>query len=165
MTSAEERLEQAFDRMEADNLEALKKLREIAGRRITIHVKVPGAEPVVVTARRLKDWEVIEVYRALEQHGGREPKTFTADGLSNIMARFDEVISRATGIPVQELKQLGDLRIRLGLINGLLEASIPSPEELEQIRFFRSVSRGPEARHDMRDARQGSERADSPNPA
>lgn len=150
--SMEQRLEQAFENMEKTITETLMKLRALANQKVFITVKLPNAEEVKVQARRLKDWEIVELYRAIEGYAqdNQSINQLSSAVLLKVMEKFDELISRATGLPAEELKQLGDLRIRMALIAGLLEASIPSPEELEHIKFFRDHTRRTETGDDMR---------------
>ena len=50
---------------------------------------------------------------------------------------WDEFISKATGIPKDKLTELGNQKIRAALLLGILKASIPSEEEIEELKKFR----------------------------
>jgi hypothetical protein len=115
---------------------------------IPIHIRVHSPTTpdkwVNIKGRPLKDFEMVEYLRKLGQIRmelitAKNPVdvALTPDELERMHNLFDEYITLSTGLPKEFLTTLGDNRTRYQLFKGIMIASQPSEQDLENIKKFR----------------------------
>lgn len=127
--------------------EELQKLRSLASAPVNITVKDPrGGEGITVKARRLRDREITAYLRQLKEINPAlvavkypEDLQLPPEDQEKLYDVMDKTIELATGIPAERLAEIGDIRIRSALLKGIMKASTPSEEELEDLKLFRGA--------------------------
>jgi hypothetical protein len=116
---------------------------------IRVHSPVTPDKTVDIRGRSLKDAEMIQCMRDMAKI---RPELVTAkdqtdvqllpDEVEKLHDVFDHYIEVSTRLPVAFIKQLGDDRTRYQLFKGIMQASQPSQQDLENAKKFRVEQRG-----------------------
>jgi len=113
---------------------------------VTIRVRDPSnrARFLDVKARMLKDREISEYRKRLRQINpqlatakGPEQVELTPEEDDKLSALWDEFISKATDIPKEKLAEMGNQKIRAALLIGIIKASVPDEQEIQELAKFR----------------------------
>jgi len=136
-----------WEAMKKDEQLALEEMRQLTAQRdkpIKFLIQTGSSEPVAITGRRLRDFEIFDIQKELEQINPKlltqniRESDLTLDQMKAVYALMDQTISLATRITTDALKELGDMRIRTALYYKIMQVSQPTEEELENLKKFRS---------------------------
>lgn len=141
--------EKLFKAMETDEKQILSikaKLLAARDRPLQVRLKMPGSEDIVIPSRKLRGSELINMTREFNEISPKlaspselETVTLTPDENQRAYEIMDRYIELATGLEREWLtKELDDVRIRIGLLKGIVEGSSLSAEELQGLKKFRS---------------------------
>jgi len=142
---SEEKLMKAMQDDEKVKQSIKAKLMAARDRPLQVRLKMPGCDDILIPSRKLRGTELINMTREFNEIN---PKLTSAEKLEMVELTPDEnqkayevmdrYIELATGVEMEFLKQLDDVRIRIGLLNGIVQGSSLSPSEMEALKNFRS---------------------------
>ena len=139
------KLLEAMERDERLIDETISKLVTARDRPLSVRIKSPGSEDIVIPSRRLRASELAFYRREIfkispEVAMGKPPEEIglTPEQIDKINEFCDEVIERGVGIPKDRFrKEIDDERIRFALAFGILSGSSASKREVEDASKFR----------------------------